>query len=86
MTSIFCWISAVPIFLCCAAGIFIWTHTTLIETISDAARTVALHTDDTVIKLFYREHHRYRCHSLNWGVSKGLDNFHDVCIVMGASH
>lgn len=62
------------------------THTTQIETVTDTERTAALHSDDTVIKLFYREHHRYGCHSLNWGVSKGLDHFQDVCIVMGASH
>jgi hypothetical protein len=58
------------------------THTTRIETVTDAERTAALHADDTV----YREHHRYGCHSLNWGVSKGLDHFQDVCIVMGTSH
>ena len=62
------------------------THTTLIETVTDALRAATLHADNTVIKLFYRDHHRYRCHSLNWGASKGLDHFHDVCIVMGSSH
>lgn len=61
-------------------------HTTRIETVTDEARSAALHADDTVIKLFYREHHRYGCHSMNWGGSKGLDHFHDVCIVMGANH
>ncbi|MCZ6412819.1 DNA helicase UvrD, partial [Cronobacter sakazakii] len=24
--------------------------------------------------------------SMNWGVSKGLDHFQDVCIVMGPAH
>ena len=61
-------------------------HATLIETITDAERTAALHADNTVIKLFYREHHRYGCYSMNWGVSKGLDHFQDVCIVMGPAH
>nr|QLG01438.1 hypothetical protein [Klebsiella pneumoniae] len=61
-------------------------HATLIETITDAERTATLHADNTVIKLFYREHHRYGCYSMNWGVSKGLDHFKDVCIVMGSSH
>lgn len=61
-------------------------HTTRIETVTDEARSAALHADDTVIKLFYREHHRYGCHSMNWGGSKGLDHFQDVCIVMGANH
>jgi hypothetical protein len=62
------------------------THTTLIEVVTDAERTAALHADNTVIKLFYREHHRYSCHSLNWGISKGLDHFQYVCIVMDPAH
>jgi len=61
-------------------------HTTLIEHVSDPARAAALHADGSIIKLFYREHHRYGCFSMNWGASKGLDHFHDVCIVMGAEH
>ncbi|ONG20316.1 DNA helicase UvrD [Escherichia coli] len=62
------------------------THTTQIEIVTDEARSAALHADNTMIKLFYREHHRYGCHSMNWGGSKGLDHFQDVCIVMGANH
>lgn len=62
------------------------THSTLIEVVTDAERIAALHADNAVIKLFYREHHRYGCYSLNWGASKGLDHFQDVCIVMGAAH
>lgn len=62
------------------------THGTLIETVTDPERVATLHADNSVIKLFYREHHRYYCQSLNWGASKGLDHFHDVCIVMGAEH
>jgi len=59
---------------------------TQIETVSDRARAVVLHADDRVIKLFYKEHHRYGCHSMNWGASKGLDHFTDVCIVLGSAH
>ncbi|HBT8461957.1 TPA: DNA helicase UvrD, partial [Klebsiella pneumoniae] len=55
-------------------------------TIADTERSATLHADNTVIKLFYREHHRYGCYSMNWGASKGLDHFQDVCIVMGSSH
>lgn len=43
------------------------THTTQIEIVTDEARSAALHADNTMIKLFYREHHRYGCHSMNWG-------------------
>lgn len=61
-------------------------HMTRIETVSDRQRAAALHADDGVIKLFYREHHRYGCYSMNWGASKGLDHFRDVCIVLGSTH
>ncbi|MEI7239993.1 DNA helicase UvrD [Pectobacterium brasiliense] len=61
-------------------------YDTKIETVNDAERVSVLHTDDSVIKLFYREHYRYGCYSMNWGASKGLDHFNDVCIVMGADH
>jgi DNA helicase II / ATP-dependent DNA helicase PcrA len=37
---------------------------------------------DTV-KLFLKEHDRYECHSMNWGASKGVDHFLDVCVVLG---
>ncbi len=50
-------------------------HTTRIETVTDEARSAALHADDTVIKLFYREHHRYGCHSMNWGAVKDSTTF-----------
>ncbi|MGP4875782.1 DNA helicase UvrD, partial [Klebsiella pneumoniae] len=42
-------------------------HASLIETIADTERSATLHADNTVIKLFYREHHRYGCYSMNWG-------------------
>lgn len=62
------------------------THSTSIEMVNDAERVAALHADDSVIKLFYREHYRYGCYSMNWGASKGLDHLQDVCIVFGADH
>lgn len=61
-------------------------HVTKTEIISDRAGAVALHADDRVIKLFFKEHHRYGCYSMNWGASKGLDHFTDVCIVLGTTH
>ncbi|WP_071605012.1 DNA helicase UvrD [Dickeya dianthicola] len=59
---------------------------TSIDIVTDTERVATLHSDDSVIKLFYSEHHRYGCYSLNWGASKGLDHFQDICIVMGATH
>lgn len=38
--------------------------------------------DEGVVKLFFQEHHKYDCYSNNWGNSKGMDNYLDVCIPM----
>jgi hypothetical protein len=35
-----------------------------------------------VVKLFYREHAAYGCHSQNWGASKGEDHHDEVCVVL----
>lgn len=70
-------------------GIRIESHrkdVTQIELITCQNEAATLHADDEVIKLFYQEHQRYCCNSLNWGASKGLDYFTDVCIVLGAKH
>jgi len=55
------------------------TKVYLINSPDDAA---ALHADSAIVKLFYESHYKYGCHSQNWGASKGLDHFHDVCVVM----
>jgi len=44
------------------------------------ARRIILSNE--IIKLFYNEHYKYSCRSLNWGESKGIDYFDDVCIVL----
>ncbi|MNR55565.1 hypothetical protein D3C85_1759650 [compost metagenome] len=35
------------------------------------------------MKLFLRERYKYRCYSQNWGASKCMDQFINVCIVLG---
>jgi len=45
-----------------------------------------LYRDMNVVKLFYQEHYKYNCFSNNWGASKGLDHYEDVCVVLGATH
>lgn len=42
----------------------------------------AIHADPEVVKLFYQESYKYGCHALNWGASKGMDHFQDVCVVL----
>lgn len=41
--------------------------------------------NDLVPKLFFREACKYSCYSINWGDSKGLDDFEDVCVVLNGN-
>lgn len=41
-----------------------------------------LFADDTIVKLFYEDGNKYRCYAENWGKSKGLDHFNDICVVL----
>ena len=34
-----------------------------------------------VKKLVYQENYKYSFHPMNWGASKGLDDFEDVCVI-----
>jgi DNA helicase II / ATP-dependent DNA helicase PcrA len=55
------------------------TKAEIVETQTDADR---LHADSSVVKLFLQKHWLYDCHSHNWGGSKGLDHYQDVCVVL----
>ncbi|MGY4516242.1 hypothetical protein [Lysobacter sp. HA18] len=57
-------------------------HSSNVVTIKTAGEARELHADPAVLKLFYQEHSRYGCNSLNWGASKGLDHCEDVCVVL----
>jgi DNA helicase-2/ATP-dependent DNA helicase PcrA len=57
----------------------------LVEMVSEQARADELFSDDATVKLFYSESAKYKCYSLNWGVSKGLDHFNDICVVLPAN-
>jgi DNA helicase-2/ATP-dependent DNA helicase PcrA len=48
----------------------------------DPATVLAIYEDPRIVKLFYQEHHKYACYSQNWGVSKGVDRYQDVCVVL----
>lgn len=56
--------------------------------LSEICRIDSHEDADTIIcnnlipKLFYQDAHKYGCYSLNWGESKGLDDFDDVAIVL----
>ena len=45
----------------------------------------ALYKDSQTVKLFYKEHYKYACYSQNWGASKGVDRYQDVCVVLNPS-
>ncbi|MGM9788726.1 MAG: DNA helicase UvrD [Candidatus Cryptobacteroides sp.] len=38
--------------------------------------------NQSIPKLFYSEGNKYRCVGMNWGASKGIDRFLDVCVVL----
>jgi len=55
---------------------------TLIQIIETRADADPIFTCNDTVKLFYREHYKYPCHSRNWGDSKGEDHYTDVCVVL----
>ncbi|MBH3431293.1 DNA helicase UvrD [Pseudomonas citronellolis] len=54
--------------------------------VGSQAEANALHADPNIVKLFYKEHYKYGCHSYNWGGSKGMDHFQDVCVILSAQN
>ncbi|WP_241730193.1 hypothetical protein [Pseudomonas sp. SST3] len=62
------------------------TYETEIIPLSNQVDANAVHADGEVVKLFYQEHYKYGCLSNNWGASKGLDHYNDVCVVLGTTH
>ncbi|WLI47078.1 AAA family ATPase [Pseudomonas beijingensis] len=62
------------------------TYETEIIPLTNQADANTVHADASVVKLFYKEHYKYGCVSNNWGACKGLDNYNDVCVVLGNSH
>ncbi len=66
-------------------GINIQAHderTTVVRFEDDPEAVAALYRDSGTVKLFYKEHQKYGCFSQNWGASKGMDRYQDVCVVL----
>lgn len=66
-------------------GIEIQSHderTTIVRFEDDPVAVEALYRDPSMVKLFYKEHNKYGCFSQNWGASKGMDSYEDVCVVL----
>jgi len=66
-------------------GINIESHkgeTSEVVQITDDALIEEKFRCDATIKLFFKNHSKYSCFSQNWGKSKGLDHYYDVCIAL----
>ncbi len=50
--------------------------------VEDQTEAIGLLRDDSLIKLVYQNSKKMDFFSMNWGASKGLDDFHDVCIIL----
>jgi DNA helicase-2/ATP-dependent DNA helicase PcrA len=55
---------------------------TSIHFLTDPAAILAVYNDQSTVKLFFRNQSKYDCYSNNWGNSKGLDRYQDVCVVV----
>lgn len=66
-------------------GISIDSHkhdSAVVEFIEDADRAREIFNDDSIVKLFFREHYNFPCYSKNWGDSKGENIYFNVCVVL----
>lgn len=52
----------------------------------DPTAVAALLEDPATVKLFYKEHYKYGCFSQNWGASKGMDSYGDVCVALNPAN
>ncbi len=50
--------------------------------VEDANELADIMCDSEVPKLFFESHSSYSCYSTNWGASKGIDHFNNVCVVL----
>ena len=53
--------------------------------VEDEAKCEEIINNPSVPKLFLMEGNKYFCAGMNWGASKGLDHFVDVCVVLNKS-
>ena len=66
-------------------GIDIQSHSkddTHIHFIDNEKEIEAIYSNETIVKLFYQNSRLYSANSENWGNTKGLDHYQDVCVVL----
>ena len=50
--------------------------------IDDAESANSILQNDRVMKLVFKENYKYSFNAINWGASKGMDDFEDVCVIL----
>lgn len=66
-------------------GIEILSHRkddVVVEYIDNVIEIDSIFNDGSVVKLFYQKSDSYAGNTANWGNTKGLDHFQDVCVVL----
>ena len=53
-----------------------------VHLIVDAQEIDLVYSDDSIVKLFYKKSDSYSGNVENWGNTKGLDHYQDVCVVL----
>ena len=54
----------------------------VVQEINNQEEIKRIMEDNGIVKLFYWKSKDYNCRALNWGDSKGVDDFIDVCVVL----
>jgi len=76
---------AVCSFISARLGIPIGTTSKRVASVRDVTNqdeADALWRRADVVKLFYQKHFAYGCASQNWGASKGVDHYDEICVVL----
>jgi DNA helicase-2/ATP-dependent DNA helicase PcrA len=66
-------------------GIKILSHRedeVVVEYVDNVDEIDSIFNNDSVVKLFYQKSDSYAGNTANWGNTKGLDHFRDVCVVL----
>lgn len=66
-------------------GINIESHrvdATNIKYVENESEANELRNNDSIVKLFFQNHHLHGCFSRNWGDCKGEDRYESVCVVL----
>lgn len=53
-----------------------------VRLIGDSQELEKIYLNDSIVKLFYQKSNYYYGYTANWGNTKGLDHFQDVCVVL----